>query len=293
MDDGDAVLLNTEAVRRVHRVTALIALAGIVFYLFFQINKGGPFQDINPFAEDPYDAVGSFAFQAALLIVILTYSRALRLKSDPAEAIKARLILRGNGLVLFAIGITLVADAVAEITGSIPLSYWGNVLLIELGLMVLLTAICIIALVVVFRRIQPAAPPRNLTPADGIDDLWTLVRFPVAHFGKALPLAFVEWVKRFNSDRLFARLPWLNPRIHPWRFACALGLLVGVGLAVAQLQEGFPPSLMIGLLVAGIFISGEFVATLAGFAIFGGYLGLRPSFNLNTRETTSASGGKI
>jgi len=46
---------------------------------------------------------------------------------------------------------------------------------------------------------------------------------------------------------------------------------------VAQLQEGFPPSLMIGLVVAGIFISAEFAATLVGFAILGGYLGLRPS----------------
>jgi len=30
--------------------------------------------------------------------------------------------------------------------------------------------------------------------------------------------------------------------------------------------------------VTGIFISVEFVATLVGFAIFGGYLGLRPAF---------------
>jgi hypothetical protein len=282
MDDRNGALVNNEAIRRVHRVTALITLAGVIFYLFFQLNKGGPFRDINPFGEDPYDAIGSFAFQAALLIGILTYARALRLKSEPAQVIKMRLILRGNGLVLFAIGITLVADAVAEIVRPLPPSYWGNVLLIELGLMILLTVVCIIALAVVFGRIQPVAPPRNLTPVDGIDDLWTLVRFPVIRFSTALPRAFVEWVKRFNSDWLFSRVPWLNPRLHPWRFACAVGLLTGVGLAVAQLQEGFPPSLLIGLVVAGIFISGEFLATLVGFAILGGYLGLRPGFKQNT-----------
>ena len=49
---------------------------------------------------------------------------------------------------------------------------------------------------------------------------------------------------------------------------------------LAQLQEGFPPNLKAGLLVAGIFISGELAATLAGFAIFGGYLGLQPSFDI-------------
>ena len=89
-------------------------------------------------------------------------------------------------------------------------------------------------------------------------------------------------MERFESDWLFARVPWLNPRRHPWRFACLLGLLVGVGLAVAQLQEGFPPNLSTGLIVAVIFILGEFAATLLGFAIFGGDLGLRPTFNPNT-----------
>ena len=92
------------------------------------------------------------------------------------------------------------------------------------------------------------------------------------------PTSVVDWVKRFNSDRLFARVQWLNPRKHPWRFTGAVGLLVGVLLVVAQLQEGLPPSLSIGLLLIGIFISVEFVAVLAGFAIFGGYLGLRPTF---------------
>jgi len=268
-----------KTIQRIYRVTALIAFAGVVFYLFFQINKGGPFRDVNPFGQDPYDAVGSFAIQGALLIGILTYARALRLRDAPSQATKIRLILRGNGLVLFAILVTLIADGIAEIARPVPPSYWGNVLLVELGLMFLLALICALALTVVFARTQTVTPPRDLTPADGIDDLWTLVRFPVTKASAFLPAALVEWVNRFNSDCLFTRVQWLNARTHPWRFACALGLLVGMGLTLAQLQEGLPPSLKIGLLVAGIFISAEFVATLVGFAILGGYLGLRPSFN--------------
>jgi hypothetical protein len=271
--------LDGKTIRRIYRVTALITFAAIVFYLFFQINKGGPFRDVNPFGQDPYDAVGSFAIQGALLMGILTYARALRLRDAPSQADKTRLILRGNALVLFAILVTLIADAIAEIVRPYPPSYWGNVLLVELGLMFLLAFICVTALTVVFARIQTVIPPRDLTPADGIDDLWTLVRIPVTKASAFLPPAFVEWVKHFNSDRLFTRVQWLNPRTHPWRFACALGLLVGLGLTLAQLQEGLPPSLKIGLLVAGIFISGEFAATLVGFAVLGGYLGLRPACN--------------
>jgi hypothetical protein len=273
--------MNSKEIQRIHRVTALMAFAAIVFYLFFQVNKGGPFRDVNPFGQDPYDAVGSFAIQAALLIGVLTYARALRLRDAPTQADKARLILRGNILVLFAILVTLIADAIAEIARPLPPSYWGNVLLAELALMFLLALVCVAALTVVFGQIPTAAPPRDLTPADGIDDLWTLARVPVTKAAAFLPRAFVEWVQRFNSDRLFARVQWLNPRTHPWRFACMLGLLIGVGLTLSQLQEGLPPSLKIGLIVAGIFISAEFGATLLGFAILGGYLGLRPSFGKN------------
>jgi hypothetical protein len=270
--------VSDESARRIHRVTALVTLTGILFCLFFQLAKGKPFRDINPFGEDPYDAVGSFAIQIALLIGLLTYARALCLRCDPAQANKARLIFRGNVLVLFAIGSALLVDWVAEIVQPFPPSYWGNVLLIGLAAMFLLSVACVLALVAAFWRLPMAVPPHDLTPADGIDDLWALVRVPVVHLGAVLPHGFVEWVKRFCSDRLFARVPWLDPRIHPWRFAGLLGLLVGVGLAVAQLQEGFPPSLWLGLMVAGVFISVEAAATLVGFAILGGYLGLRPMF---------------
>jgi hypothetical protein len=272
--------MNDQSIKHIHRITALILLAAIIFFLFFQINKHSPFVEANPFAVDPYDAVGSIAIQVALLISILSYARVLRLRDDPAQA-KERLILHGNILVLAAIFITLCTDALAEFLQPVPPSSWRNILIVELVSMFLLTLICGLALWVVFRGIPATPPPTNLTPADAIDDLWSLVRVPVVKARTIFPLLMVEWVKRFSSDRVFTRLPWLDPRKHAWRFTAAVGLLVGILLIMAQLQEGLPPSLAIGLLVMGIFISVEFVATLAGFAIFGGYLGLRPTFKIN------------
>ena len=269
--------MSKEDIQRVHRVTALIAIAALVFYLFFQINKNGHLGEINPFGADPYDAIGSFAFQGAFLVGMLTYARALRLREDPSQMAKTRLILRGNLLVLLAILVTLLADALAEIIQPFAPSFWGYILLGELVGMFLLAIFCSIAWAVVFGRVKTVSPPRNLTPADGIDDLWTLVRVPVTKTSEHLPHNLVAWVERFNSDRLFSRIPVLDPRLHPWRFACCLGLLVGISLVLAQLREGLPPSLLIGLVVAGIFITGEFLATLAGFALFGGFLGLRPT----------------
>jgi hypothetical protein len=69
----------------------------------------------------------------------------------------------------------------------------------------------------------------------------------------------------------------MDPRLHSWRFTAILGLCAGAMLILAQLQEGLPPNLFTGLLLAGIFISVELAATLLGFAIFGSYLGLRPT----------------
>jgi hypothetical protein len=263
--------------QRLHGLTGLITCAALVFWIFFQINKGGPFREINPFGMDPYDAIGSIAFQGALLVGILTYARMLRSLGDPSQqASKSRLILRGNGFVLAAIGIALAADAIAVILHPVQPSGWGGVLLAELSAMILLAAICALRLIIFWRGKKTAPPPGNLTPADAFDDLWTFVRAPAQKAGNLLPKRFADWVDRFQIDMLFTRAHWVHPRLHPWWFAAALGLLAGIALVVAQLQEGFPPSLAIGLLLAGIFISGEFLATLVGFAVFGGFLGLRP-----------------
>jgi hypothetical protein len=270
------ITMNDHSVKRIHKVTALIFLTAIIFYLFFQINKRSPFVEANPFANDPYDAVGSIAIQVALLISLLSYGRVIRWRDDPGQA-NQRLILHGNILVLVAIFITLCSDALAELVQPTSSTLWSNILRLELGLMFILSLVCALALWVVFRGVSTTPPPPNLTPADAIDDLWSLVRVPIGRSSSVFPPAMVEWVKRFNSDFLFAHIPWVNPRLHPWRFTAAVGLLVGVLLVIAKLQEGLPPSLAIGVLVMGISISVELVATLLGFAIFGGYLGLRPA----------------
>jgi hypothetical protein len=119
-------------------------------------------------------------------------------------------------------------------------------------------------------------PPPDLALADGLDDVWTLVRVPVARSG--LPRAAREAVARLDSDRVFAKLPWIDPRRHPWRFAWLLGLAAGFAVAAAQLLvEGPAPRPRIALLLALIFTAGELAGTLAGFAVFGARLGLRPA----------------
>ena len=233
--------VNQKGFERLHRASALVLASAILFFLFFQANKSGPLRGTNPFAEDPYDAIGSFAVQAALLVGILSYARALRVRSDASQSAKARLVL-----------------------------------LAELVVMILIAILSSLALAITSRAVPTTRPPDDLTPADAIDDLWTLVRLPVSSARAVLPDAIVGRVDRLTSDSVFAGVRWIDPSRHPWRFACLAGLLAGAALTAAQLTEGLPPNLAIGLLVASIFISGELVATLAGFALLGRYLGVRP-----------------
>src|SRR5512136_2689607 len=96
--------------RLIYRITTTFALYALVFFAFFQANKRPPFREINPFLNDPYDLIGSFATQGALFVSGLTYTRALRLRCDSAQAPRQRLILRGNLLVWIAAAVTLAGD---------------------------------------------------------------------------------------------------------------------------------------------------------------------------------------
>jgi hypothetical protein len=89
----------------------------VLFYLFFQISKhNADLSQVNAFADDPYDAVGSFAVQFALFTALLSLVRAFR-PYQPGKALDSQqlLLLRGEYLSCLSIAGTLVADAVAMI----------------------------------------------------------------------------------------------------------------------------------------------------------------------------------
>ena len=278
--------MTSREIRFVHLTAKAHLLVALGFLAFFQLGKAGPLREVNPFGEDPYDAVGSIAIQLALLSGLLSYARALRLIHSPGQVPKVRLILRGDLLVLAAIFTTLVTDAVAEVAQPRPLTTWGSILLLGLVGLALLATLCAVLLGRAFARIRPAPPPTGLTLAEAIDDLWSLVRIPLARSVPPQPNPILNWVLHLSSDRLFSGLPWLNPRLHPWRFAAVGGALSGGMLGAAQLREGWPPNLMSGILLVALFISAELSATLVGFGLLGRYLGLRPS---STRRPTTQS----
>jgi|SRR5215467_2207071 len=104
------------------KVTALITFVlAVLFYLFFQVSKHNlALSQVNAFAEDPYDAVGSFGVQLAMFTALLTLVRAFRpygRDSSQAEMLDNQklLLVRGEYFSCLSVVVTLVADVVAMI----------------------------------------------------------------------------------------------------------------------------------------------------------------------------------
>ena len=93
---------------------SILALSAL-FYFFFMTAKHDPaLSAANAFAEDPYDAVGSFAIQAAALIGVLSALRAFRpYRRGPPTDEQKILLARTQILAALAVIVTLASDIVA------------------------------------------------------------------------------------------------------------------------------------------------------------------------------------
>lgn len=98
------------------RINALVVcILAALFYLFFMASKHVPaLSSANAFAEDPYDAVGSFGIQAAALLCILSLLRAFRPYRARAPSEEQKEFLgRTQMLAVLAVAVTLACDIVA------------------------------------------------------------------------------------------------------------------------------------------------------------------------------------
>ncbi|HLW81324.1 MAG TPA: hypothetical protein VKS20_04710 [Candidatus Acidoferrales bacterium] len=120
-------------------------ILAVLSYFFFMHAKHDPaLSKVNPFAEDPYDAVGSFSIQAATFLGILCLVRAFRApRANAPLRVKESLFLRAQMATILSVAVTLTSDAVAMIRHP---SLWfglpaGYRLLVLLTGMAVLTAI--------------------------------------------------------------------------------------------------------------------------------------------------------
>ena len=99
---------------QVRHFTLITGLIWILFWMFFDFSKHNPaLMRVNPFLEDPYDAVGSFGLQLAFLAEMVSLVRIVRPYPKGISSEKILLILNGNGVALVAMAVTLAVDLAA------------------------------------------------------------------------------------------------------------------------------------------------------------------------------------
>lgn len=92
----------------------MFVLASLFCVFFMHAKHDSALAAVNAFANDPYDAIGSFGIQAAAFLGILCLVRAFRrLRLHSASVERQRLLLRTQTAAVLSVGVTLVADAVA------------------------------------------------------------------------------------------------------------------------------------------------------------------------------------
>jgi hypothetical protein len=109
--------MKTRSVKHRKLISLCVSLAAVLFFFFFNESKHVPaLAEVNPFAVDPYDAVGSFGIQLALFAALLSLVRVFR-PYVPDETLSNHelLILRGELTTVLSIAVTLGVDIICMI----------------------------------------------------------------------------------------------------------------------------------------------------------------------------------
>ncbi len=101
--------------RKVKREALVSLLLATLYYLFFQASKHiPPLAHANPFAEDPYDAVGSFSVQLVPSLALLSCLRAFRPYHGEMQAANQRSVIAHTRMLgAIAVALTMLADIIA------------------------------------------------------------------------------------------------------------------------------------------------------------------------------------
>lgn len=274
-----------------------VSFLAALLYAFFQGSKQfAPLSRVNPFSIDPYDAIGSFGFQAAFLLAGLSLLRSMTIK--PAPSGEAELLLARTQIAsVLAVAITLVADIVAMVrhpdfwSGTAP----GRLLAGLVICLILVTAMVGLRVYRYGRRlgVPLAVGARQRALVVCLAALLVLAVYPETstrgRFGALLAIA-VGTVLLFLPIRMLVVAILPGSRTHGgsdrsrlvsgWSVAVvAFAVLAGLLAALGQSTEGGggPHLFTNGRLapVVLVFVGFEGAAILTAYALLAKPLGLR------------------
>lgn len=301
--------------RRMLRLNAIVlSVAGLAFALFFQATKHSPrLAAVNPFAEDPYDSIGSFAIQFVLFMILVSLVRAFqRGQPDPRSAATQ---IRGQLMAHLAFAFTLVGDLialfrhpplwVASPAGRELLTLTASLLFAPLAAIILLVRTAqslslparrasllkvvgvpvgeVLVLACYPERLRQTLPGEIFTVLCGIALLfvavWAIGSTVVAQSAPRVQAAPAAIAHSTGIERTIAvRLTqWLRPLFHRWLIVAAAGILCGAFLVFQELNDGgTSPHGSKRLLVIAVYLGLETAGVVTGYALLSRQLALFP-----------------
>lgn len=271
--------------------SVIVFMLAVLFAVFFDVTKHNLYlSPINPFADDPYDAIGTFALQAAILLGFLSLFRAFRpyRKEQPSDE-QNLLLVRTQTAIVLSMLVALAGDVVAMIR---HLSLWsgilaGDVLLIlVIGFSILSIAIGIITRNSAKEVLAPFAMKLSNEPViisliffiilffypERIRESTTGALFTVV-LGAILLFMPVWALGKFLSPIIDTQSKTVAPR-WLWGIVILIGIFLGFTIVLRELSEGdgfidfagsaFIISVYIGLEVAGLVIGYGFLGKFLG-----------------------------
>jgi hypothetical protein len=252
------------------RLAANIAAAGVVIYalLWLLSTQVDAIRAVSPFAEDPWDAIATYAAIFLPFVAGATWIRSLRHRGPALAAATARRIRRGSGVAAAIVLVAAAADAQAIATiGFAPEAGRSAALIGVLVVGSILASVVAIALTARAAWIasavgssEPVTEP--MTDAtfepDIVDDVLALAA------DVARPLGLRPQVARFGAwlEAILEQAAW-SPRRHRIAFGLALSVAAGASFAIWHgIREGAPPSLLVPLMFTVLLGSGVFAAWL-------------------------------
>lgn len=228
-------------------------LALLFSWAFFLLKHSPAFRDIIPFADDPYDAVGSFAFITADLLAATSLVRVL-LPKFVGRSCDSLYVSRTQAAVALCILMTVSTDAIAMLRHT---SKWSGAPG-EPAMLTILACLLAGSIGVLLVVCRPSRPPNSrssitacavflgtilclwLYPESLIDS--TLTHLVTIDLGALLLFAPVTFFVLAllpgdpSADHLSGASRGIGP-VPRWAFAALLGLAVGLSAFLAEIRE--------------------------------------------------------
>lgn len=287
------------------KINALLAfLLALLFYFFFMHTKHDvALSAVNAFAEDPYDAVGSFGIQAAFFCGVVCLIRAFRPQGSEGASLERRIfVVRAQMAAVLSVGVTLASDAVGAARHSslwldssaghrlVSLLSGMGILTVMVGMLVRRSArqmtlpnvandwkkAAIVSLAAV---VALAFYPENLR-RHFLGELLTILAGATILFVSiwAWAVALIPYRVAKKQNESAVPVSWAHK--YQWLIVAAIGILMGLFFVAGEASEGTGiPHAKLALVVS-VYLGVEITGVLIGYSFLGEPLGL---FRKNSR----------